>query len=233
MCSVDRLPELRVSKDNRLVEAGYRLSLNEQRLVLCAIAQVDSRRPMHGAITITASEFASAFDVAVTHAYSIIKQAAEDLFERDIRYIEKRKSATRLRWIYKRTYNDGDGSVTIAFSPEIEPYLTLLSQKFTSYSLKHISHFNSVYAIRIYEMLKQFERIGERTISLEFLRDRLELDGKYERFGNVKARVLDPAVQEINRHSDIKISYEIERRGRQPVGVVFNVIENPQRALGL
>ena len=225
------LSEMRISKDNRLVEAGYRLTLNEQRLVLAAIAQVDSRKRIAGPITVHAKDYAATFSLDIKHAYTAIKESADELYERDIRYLDKHKESTRMRWIYKRSYNDGEGSVTIAFSPEIEPYLTILSQKFTSYSLKHVSQFNSVYSIRIYEMLKQYERIGTRRVTQAFLRDRLELEGKYTRFTNIKARVLDPSVEEINLHSDLNVSYEVERKGREVEGVLFSISPNPQQAL--
>jgi plasmid replication initiation protein len=227
------LHELRITKDNRLIEAGYRLNLNEQRLVLAAIGQIDSRKRQRDLITVTAQEFAETYGMEVRHAYSILKEASDELYERDIRYIEGAGKNTRVRWLYKRTYNDKEGSVTLGFSPSIEPYLTMLSQKFTSYQLKNIANFDSVYAIRIYEMAKQYETIGERFVTEEFLRETLELDNKYQRFANIKARVLDPAIKQINQHSDLNLTYAIERKGRSPVGVRFAIKNNPQHPLGL
>jgi hypothetical protein len=41
-----RNQDLTVYKSNKVIEAGYKLSLNEQLLVLMAIAKVNSNKPL-------------------------------------------------------------------------------------------------------------------------------------------------------------------------------------------
>ena len=57
-----------VTKSNDLVIAAYKLTLNEQRLLLAAIAQIDPRKPMPRPITITAHDFADQYQLPVKQA---------------------------------------------------------------------------------------------------------------------------------------------------------------------
>ena len=74
-----------VVKSNRLVEASYRLTLAEQRIILFAI--VEARRTQIGLsednlLTIRAVDYAAMFDVPENQAYEQIKAAAQTLFRR-------------------------------------------------------------------------------------------------------------------------------------------------------
>ena len=48
----------KVTKANDLVSASYKLTLQEQRLLLITIGQIDSRKPIHKPITVRATDFA-------------------------------------------------------------------------------------------------------------------------------------------------------------------------------
>lgn len=227
------LVELKVTKHNDLIEAGYKLTLNEQRLVLAAVAQLDSRKPMpRQEFTITAAEFAKAFDIELKHAYEAMEDASDRLFERDIRtYDEKAQVRGRFRWISGVEYHDGEGKVTLGFSPQIAPYLTMLHARFTSYELKQVSRLGSAYAIRLYELLKQFNSTGERTLSIERLRQRLELVDVYPRFYDLKRWVIEPAMKEINANTDLQVEWDAERKGRKVVGLYFVFSDQQQLPL--
>lgn len=61
----------------------------------------------------------------------------------------------------------------------------------------------------MYEILKQYERIGERIISVEELRELLGINKKdYQRFDNFKTRVLDGCQEALEKYTDIKFTYE-------------------------
>jgi len=225
------LVSLKVTKSNDLIEASYKLTLNEQRLVLLAIARLDSRKPMpNGKLTIRAVEFAETFAVEPKHAYAALEEAATRLYERDIKTYDGRYRE-RFRWVYSVRYHEREGCVTLGFSPEVTPYLTLLHQRFTSYELKQIVRLNSPYAIRVYELLKQFTETGERTITLEQFKERLELSEQYARFYDLKRRIVDPAVKEINGHTDLEVEWDTVRQGRKIKGLLFTFSKAVQQRL--
>lgn len=72
----------------------------------------------------------------------------------------------------------------------------------------------SVYAIRFYELFMQYRSIGNRTLELNEIKTMFQLDEKYDRVFNLKARVIEPALEQINQHTDYSVTYEQVKRGR-------------------
>lgn len=225
-----------VTKSNALIEANYKLSLTEQRLLLCAIAQVDSRKPLprDKKLTITAAEFAETFEMPLKQAYECLENASDRLYERELRLNDpKARTRERFRWVSSVKYWDGEAKVTLGFSDEVLPLLTRLHKQFTRYELKQIAGLNTAYAIRIYEMLIQFRSTGTRMLTIDKFRDSLDLGDKYSVFADLRRRVLDPAVAQINATTDINVKWEATKTGKSFTGLRFVFEEAPQGKLEL
>jgi len=98
---------LLVTKSNTLIEASYKLTTNEQRIILSCIAQLDGRKPLPrgNEFSITAEEFASSFNLKIHTAYEALKDASDKLYDRDIKtYDDNGKANRRVRWVYKVDY---------------------------------------------------------------------------------------------------------------------------------
>lgn len=213
-----------VTKSNHLVEAGYKLSLNEQRLILSAITQLDGRKPLpnDNDFTITAAEFSENFGIPIKQAYETLDDAASRLYERDIKTFDKdAKTRDRFRWVDSVKYWDGEAKVTLSFSNRIRPYLTLLHQQFTTYELKQVSQLKTAYAIRFYELLVQFIKTGERYITLERLHEMLEIKNQYKRFYDLKKYVIEPSIIDINTSTNLTVEWDVMKKGRVITGLIF------------
>lgn len=227
---------LRVTKSNDLVEASYKLTLNEQRVLLMAIAHIDSRRPLFKKyyFRVSALNFAQTFALEKHTAYIALEDAANRLLERVVKtYDRKNQVRERFHWVFHVKYYNGKGFVELGFSPNVIPYLTLLSQRFTSYDLRYVAQLGSSYAIRLYELLKQFSKSGERTIALNAFKERLELMDQYPRFFDLKRWVVQPAVNEINVHTDLEVEWDTVKKGRRIVGLIFIMRKSLQGELPL
>ncbi|MCU7880884.1 MAG: replication initiation protein [Candidatus Thiodiazotropha sp. (ex Lucinoma aequizonata)] len=221
-----------VTKANSLVEASYTLTLNEQRIILACVAQLDGRKPAPkgGIFVLTADEFRGHFNTDLKITYQVMEEAASRLYERDIRKIDN-KTRKRMRWVYLAEYQKGEGSIKLGFSPEITPYLTMLHKSHTSYKLTEVAGLVSVYSIRLYEMLARFQDTGWFIISVDEFRDRLELNEKYSRFSNLKARVIDSAVKELSAKTSIEVNWEPIKKGRNVFRLRFEFKEKTQMFL--
>lgn len=235
--SLDSVTNFKVTKSNELVEAGFKLSLNEQRLLLIAISQIDSRRPRPGKanhFVIRADEFAKLFNIDMKNAYTSLSDASDRLYDRDVKTYDKNNHVKeRFRWVYHIKYYDNKGYVELAFSPNSITHLTGLSQRFTTYELKQITELRTQYSIRIYELLKRFINHPKKEfiIDIEKFRTRLDLDDMYPRFFDLNKRIIAPAIKEINKHTDIAVSLETKRKGRKIQSLKFNIDNNQQRQL--
>ncbi|WP_017842857.1 RepB family plasmid replication initiator protein [Methylotuvimicrobium buryatense] len=219
---MDKPTYLTVVKSNKVVEASYMLTLAEQRVLLACIAQVDSTAELseNFRFEVTASGVADLAGLdSLSNAYRDLKKAAEKLYERSVIIDDPdpgnpQITLRKTRWISSIDYVPGEGKLVLSFSVGIIPYLSQLSKEFTKYKLMHVARFESVYSIRLYELLVQWSSAGEREIEIEWLKKQFQVEDKYDRLGNLKKRVIDPAVAEINEHSNIWVRYGQRKSGR-------------------
>ena len=214
--------DLTVVKANSLIEASYRLTLDEMRLLALTIGTMNPKSDQQ-VFEFSVSEFVNQFpEVNADRAYTQIKSAIERISERWVK-TEDERHVTKFRWVSSQTYFKKEGRFRIALTNEIMPYLTQLKGQFTQYQLNHISGFSSVHAIRLYELFTQYKRLGERYISVEDLKKWLQLEDKYDRYNNLNQRVLTPALSEINEKSDLFVEYEPIKKGRKVTGIEFRI----------
>jgi len=224
-----------VVKSNKLVEASYRLDLIEQRIILAAIVEArESQKGLeNGFITLEAKRFCQTFGMEEGSVYGQLKTAMDTLFNRfivvrDIHPESGYERVSKIRWISKASYIDGAGMVQLQFGQDIVPYISRLEKEFTPYRLEKIGAMTSAHAVRLYELLIQYLDIGERAIEIAWLRDVLQLEGQYTLFNNFKIRVIDVAVDQINEHSDLKVSYTQRRTGRSITHLIFSIKAKPE-----
>jgi plasmid replication initiation protein len=222
-----------IVKSNRLIEASYRLSLNEQRIILYAISQC--REDQKGLfpdlpVLITADSFAKRFpSIDKKHVYRQLKDAMDALYDRSVTIYEEDETTgyeqvSKTRWISKASYIDGAGQVKIVFTPDIIKYITRLETEFTSYQLEKVGNMTSAHAIRIYELLTQYRDIGHRSLSLVWLREALQLaPDEYKLTADFIKRIIEPSIQQISSHSDLTISYKPVKTSRAITDFIFKI----------
>jgi len=218
-----------IVKDNALMNASYNLDLVEQRLILLAI--VEARESGKGInandpLTVHAESYINQFGVHRTTAYQALKDACKDLFARQFSYQEKRergRANITSRWVSQIAYIDETATVEIIFAPAVVPLITRLEEQFTQYDIEQISGLSSAYAVRMYELLICWRSTGKTpVIELGEFRKRIGvLDTEYTRTDNLKMRVIELALKQINDHTDITATYEQHKKGRTITGFSF------------
>lgn len=228
-----------ISKANRLIEAAYRLTLAEQRLLLAVIAQIDSRPSEKDIVdlgfTVSAGQIANLFEVPLNQSYDLLRDAAERIAERWV-VIEHPDpdnpslAYTRTRWLSAIDYLPSEGRIRLFLSPKIMPYLTQLAGEFARYKLKHVAAMTSVYAIRLYELLIQWQMQGEREVGVDWLKERFAVPDNYSRIYDLKRRVVEPAVEQINTHSNLWVKWTQRKQGRTVVAFRFEFGLKPNQS---
>lgn len=89
------------------------------------------------------------------------------------------------------------------------PLMFEFKNKYFTYRLWNALQLKSSNQIRMYEILKQYEKIGYRIVSLEELRELLGIEkNEYKVYKDFRRRVLDSCQQALEENTDIKFTYE-------------------------
>jgi plasmid replication initiation protein len=133
-------------------------------------------------------------------------------------------------WMFQRVkYLLGQGIIEIKLTEDILPYLFDLKENFTSYELASALRLTSKYAKRIYQLCSQWKDKGEtKRYDLQDFKKMLGLidekgNGKIKQIGQLREKVLDVAVKQINEHTELHISYSLEKKVRTFKNIVFTV----------
>lgn len=222
--------KLKVFKSNNLIEARYKLSLNEQKLILLLASTIkpddEDFKPIRFRITDLLNYLG--FEDNTTH-YTYLRQLTEKLMTRVLKIWDlEKKTLLQINWLSSAEYHFKEGIIELCFDPKLKPFLLKLKEKFTVYSLQIAVKFDSAYSIRIYELLKQYEKIGERAIPVKELRELLGIKKEeYKRYNDFKKRVILKAYKELKEKADIYFEFEEKKRGRKIEEIVFHIYKNP------
>ena len=218
-----------VVKTNRLNQAFQVLTLAELHIVQLAI--VDARETGTGLSTdtplrIDARRYAEVFNTTRQNAYQRMKEAEDTLFNRRFSFYDENGKLVKSRWIQQVRYLDDEGAIELVFTLAVVQGISRIDgvkEFFTQYLLSQTSQLNSVYSARLYELLIQWRSTGKvPIIELGDFREQLGIGvNEYQRMHHFKARVLEPAIKEINEKTDIKAEYEQHKKGRVISGFSF------------
>lgn len=219
-----------VVKDNALIDASFNLSLIEQRIMLLAIvgARESSNLTPNTPIEVLVSDYIHQFKVDSNNAYGLLREAAKTLKRREFSYLDRYKgqeALTTANWVNKVTYVDSSGLIVLYLSNEVISLISRLSEQFTKYHIEQVSDFKSKYSIRLYELLIKWLNVAKtEKYSIHDLRSKLGLDAtEYSTMSNFKSNVLDRAVSEINKHTNITVDYDQFKKGRVITDIQFRI----------
>lgn len=139
---------------------------------------------------------------------------------------------TRYRqlWMFQHVdYLLGQGIIEIQLTEAIVPHLFDLKKNFTSYELASALRLTSKYAKRIYQYCSQWKDQGEtKKYDIQDFKRMLGIiddkgNDKTERISDLKSKVLDIAIKQINEHTELQVSYSLEKKVRTFKNIVFTV----------
>lgn len=221
-----------VVKSNALVNAMFDLGLQANRFLAFTISRLDHSvepKPGHPIdLEIDVPAFAEAFNIDLKNAYREVESLADKLQRKIIQFESTPGERIKVGIITRQKYHAGEGRAWIRFDEDIVPHLMGLKKQFTKYRIRDVYQFQRAATWRVYELLQQFKDIGKRDFDLEEFKRKVGMIGQYQRITDLQKWVIRPAIEEINKTSDIKIAFEKIRRGRTIVGFRFFIVQNQE-----
>lgn len=219
-----KYPENWVVMQNRIEQCFHKMTLDEKRLLILAsptARMIDASEK--DAIEVTAEQFANECGIKVSSAYKQLEVASKNLLNRSFSYINERGKRVGVTWVIRAVYEDG--YISVCFPDEVLIMLKAFdaSNPFTKYKKENVLLLKGEYSIDLYHIAKKYEGMTTFQMTLEDYKLELGLPKSYNRINNLKARALEPAIDEINEKTDINISYENVKRGRTVTGLKFTV----------
>ena len=128
--------------------------------------------------------------------------------------------------IFKVRINKYSQSVSFFVTDWIYQTLMDFSKGFRKYELATAMKFESVYAMRFYELLSEQKK--PINYSIESLKEMFGLTDKYKLTANFINKVIIPAKKELDEKSPYTFKYEKLINGRKTTGIRFIPIYQPQ-----
>lgn len=216
---------LKVIKSNELIQkTRFQLSSQQQKALLYIISKIKPEQDDFEYQTFNILDFCDVcgIDPYQGKNHKNLKATLQVLSDKSMWITETDGTEILMRWLISVQIKPRSGKVQIMIDPHLKPYLLQLRSRFTQFELKYTLAMHSKYSVRLYEILKSYAALNE---PIRFTVDRFRnmVGAEYELWYDLKRKVIDIALKEINTVSDLKVAYEGIKRGRSYIAVEFYI----------
>jgi len=133
---------------------------------------------------------------------------------------------TIVNWFSMFEYENG--LITCRFDKRLKPYLIDIQGRMILGDVRHLLPMKSSYSKRVYLLLKEYAKFGVRKFQTEELMDLLKVPKSLKTYSNFKLKVLDRAKQDINKYTDLKVSFDEKKVRRKVTEITFHIKKNDE-----
>ena len=211
---------------NRVTECFKSMSVDEKRILIMAspvARNIDATE--QDSILISAQQFAEECGIKVNSAYKQIEIASKKLVDRSFSYTNEKGKKVYSNWVIDATYEDA--GVSLRFTSVVLMMLKILDKynPYTRYKKDVVLKLKKDYSIDFYHLAKKSEKLGSFELTIDSMFIEFGLPESYRDLRNLKRRVLKDPIDEINKYTDIDLTYEPIKKGRSVVAFKFTVRE--------
>lgn len=222
-----------VVQANELLEGKQNLKLNSAKIMRSLIMQIKPEDDDLKSYLISIPDLAKLLKISSANIYRDIDEITDDILTNHVAIKDPIKGKfIKIQWVSACAYEKGIG-LAIKINPLLKPFLLNLQNHYTQYQLEEVLAMKSVYAIRIYELLQKEKMVRvlpkngiDLILTIQQIREACDCEDKYERFSQLKSRVIDVAVREIERTTNYTLSYDYMKNGRTVKALKMHVNMN-------
>ena len=206
-----------------IVNAKYALTPTEINLILTLLTTIKKDDEDFKDYEFTLSEFNKKTKKSMTT--KDLNNTVKSLMSKPLEIYISEKKWKIFHWF---SYFECDGSlITCRFDKALKPYLLEIKDRFVISDLRMILPMRSSYSKRMYLLLKEYSKIGMRTFNVEELQEILKVPkSKKEKYSKFKSDVLKKSEADINKFTDLEVSFTERKRGRKVIEVTFTIKKN-------
>ena len=214
-----------VYQSNNLINANYDMTALEQKILLINISIINKKDTDFGLNVFRIKDLADLLQCSPELLYRDLPKLSKKIISKVVEvYNSEKDELEQFNIIHYAKYKNKKGIVEFEINPRAKPYLLQLESFFSSFELKNALRLVGKYSIRLYQITKASLYKREMYIPLEEFKNTLKLTQKsYDRFNNISNKILIPSVKEINKCTDIELSYETVLSGRKAIGIKFKM----------
>lgn len=223
-----------VFKNNMLNEMrGGDFTQVEYRLFCIYLSRINPNVPETNKIRFSLEEYGKIMELSRVRS-EVLKEQAKRIVRKSIT-IQRNDGgfSERALFISFDLVQDENGiwQVDLKAHPDLMPYLFENKKRFFQYKLYNTIYLASFNQMRLYELLKQYEKIGKRTISLVDLKEYLGLEkNQYQEWRDLREKIIKVAQKAIGEKTDISFTYKAITKvisgKRRTVAVEFIISKN-------
>ncbi len=212
-----------IVKSNYLVNARYSYTPLEMKIVYLMARQIKPGDDAFQTYHLNIREFQRDCNLSGNSLHEYMVKVIKRLMGKVIEVRDENNNVELFPLVTYSKHRSQEGTIALTFVPQMQPHLLDLKERFTSFYDANVLALNSQYSMRIYELLKQYETIGKRKITVERLRHILMLEDKYESYNLFKRKVIEKARKDLDKHCDIGFTYQEFKTGRKITSIEFKI----------
>ncbi|MDR0819047.1 MAG: replication initiation protein [Oscillospiraceae bacterium] len=202
-----------VEKRNVLNEIrSNNMTMQELRFFTIYLSKINARDRRSRVVRFSVDEFARIMEFGSRIQINYLKNVTNNLLSKVVSIPTERGGWNSFQLFKECTVDQdktGEWYVEIDAHDKALPLMFDFKREYFTYELWNALRLHSSNQIIMYELLKQYEKAGERIITVDRLRERLGFsNNEHPRFGDFKNRVLDVCQKAIAETTDIKFTYE-------------------------
>lgn len=214
---------------NELVNSRYRLGVVEQRMIIALASHINKHGDDFDQCMIDANDLAKFMGLDPKSAYGQLKRTADALVKCIVSFEwyktpkSKQKSWIKANWFDYICYDAETVTIVFKFGSLVKPLLLEVVEAYVRAEAKPLMKFRRSASYRFYNFAVEWQKLREKTISIDDLKHMLMLDDEYPLYGGLNQKVIAPAIKEINKLTDYEISYMPKKTGRKITDIVFKI----------
>lgn len=223
---------------NDIIKGKQDMTLQQARIIRLLVTQIVKQDKDLKNYTCRIQELARFLGIDSSNLYKDVQKFCDELLGLRV-HVETgnpKEPWEIFQWLQLAKY-DGNGNITLELSNKMKPYVIELDKWFTQYQLGNILAMKSFYSIRLYELIKCQDGITRvekdyHEFTIDYLRQYFCCEKKYKKIIDFKKNVIEIAVKEINKNTDIFLDIEYIKTGRAITSVRFYVHCNSKQLAG-